>query len=242
MIETLVGWHAVNALIQRYPKRIQALYALDSLAPARLESLQNSGIKLNVLSKEQFFKTIKFDDAVAHQGVAALAEASTVLPEGALPEHLTRANPLVLALDGVTDPRNLGAILRTAEAAGVDVVIQPKDNSAALNSAARKTACGAAELVPLVQVTNLKRTLEKLRKDGYWVSGAAGESDAVSMTQADLTGARVLVMGSEGKGIRKSVREACDQLVAIPMLGAVSSLNVSVATGILLYEALRQRT
>ena len=110
------------------------------------------------------------------------------------------------------------------------------------STAQPKTACGAAELVPLVQVTNLKRTLEKLRKDGYWVSGAAGESDAVSMTQADLTGARVLVMGSEGKGIRKSVREACDQLVAIPMLGAVSSLNVSVATGILLYEALRQRT
>ena len=114
MIETLVGWHAVNALIQRYPNRIQALYALDSLAPARLDALQNSGIKLNVLPKEQFFQTIKFDDAVAHQGVAALAEASSVLPEGALTEHLTRANPLILALDGVTDPRNLGAILRTA--------------------------------------------------------------------------------------------------------------------------------
>ena len=121
-------------------------------------------------------------------------------------------------------------------------MIQPKDNSAALNSAARKTACGAAELVPLVQVTNLKRTLEKLRKDGYWVSGAAGESDAVSMTQADLTGARVLVMGSEGSGLRRLTLESCDHLMRLPMHGHVESLNVSVATGVCLYEIRRSRS
>ncbi len=241
MTETLVGWHAVNALIQRSPARVQQLYAMDSIAPGKREQLEQSGIKLQVLNKDAFLKQVRFDEGLAHQGVAALAEPAQVLPEGALVEHLQGAQPLVLALDGVTDPRNLGAILRTAEAAGVSVVIQPKDNSAALNGAARKTACGAAELVPLVQVTNLKRTLEKLRKDAYWVSGAAGEEGSVPMTQADLTGPRVIVMGSEGKGLRKSVREACDQLVAIPMLGAVSSLNVSVATGILLYEAIRQR-
>lgn len=240
MNEFLVGWHAVNALIQRSPGRVKKLYAMDSLAPAKLSALQATGITLQVLAKDAFLKTVRFDEGVAHQGVAAEAEAAQILPEGALFEHLS-ANPLVLALDGVTDPRNLGAILRTAEAAGVSVVIQPKDNAAPLNSAARKTACGAAELVPLVQVTNLKRTLEKLRKDGYWVSGAAGEEGAVDMRQADFSGARVLVMGSEGRGLRKSVREACDELVAIPMHGAVSSLNVSVATGVLLYQAVAQR-
>lgn len=241
MIETLVGWHAVNALVKRAPKRIQQLLIMDSVNPTKRAELESSGIKFQVLSKDAFLKQVHFDEGIAHQGVAALAQPSQVLPEGAMVEHLTQPNPLILALDGVTDPRNLGAILRTAEAAGVSLVIQPKDNSAALTGAARKTACGAAELVPLIQVTNLKRTLEKLRKDGYWVSGAAGESNSVPMTHADLTGSRVIVMGSEGKGLRKSVREACDQLVAIPMLGAVSSLNVSVATGILLYEAIRQR-
>ncbi|MGB0965109.1 MAG: 23S rRNA (guanosine(2251)-2'-O)-methyltransferase RlmB [Litorivicinus sp.] len=241
MMETLVGWHAVTALIQRSPPRVKRLWVVDSIAPAKLDQLQRTGIALHVMPKEQFLKTVRFDEGVAHQGVACEAEASQILPEGALVEHLTTAQPLVLALDGVTDPRNLGAILRTAEAAGVSVVIQPKDNAAPLNGAARKTACGAAELVPLVQVTNLKRTLEKLRKEGYWVSGAAGEEGAVPMHQADFSGARVLVMGSEGRGLRKSVREACDQLVAIPMLGAVSSLNVSVATGVLLYQAVSQR-
>ena len=241
MMEFLVGWHAVTALIERAPKRVKTLYVMDSIAPAKLDQLQASGIALKVMPKEQFLKSVKFDDGVAHQGVACEAEASQIQPEGALIEHLGQANPLILALDGVTDPRNLGAILRTAEAAGVSVVIQPKDNAAPLNGAARKTACGAAELVPLVQVTNLKRTLEKLRKDGYWVSGAAGDEGSIPMAQADFSGPRVLVMGSEGRGMRKSVREACDQLVAIPMLGAVSSLNVSVATGVLLYQAVAQR-
>ena len=238
--ETVVGWHAVNALLQRSPSRIQKLFVLDPVAPQRLEQLNQYGVQYTVLPKQHFFKQANVFEDLAHQGIAAIAVPATVLPEGALAEHLGGPQPLILALDGVTDPRNLGAILRSAEAAGVSAVIQPKDNSAALNQAARKTACGAAELVPLIQVTNLKRTLDKLRKDGFWVSGAAGEG-AIDAFKADLSGNRVIVMGSEGKGLRKSVRDACDELVSIPMSGAISSLNVSVATGVLLFEALRQR-
>lgn len=238
--ETVVGWHAVQALAARAPDRVHQILVLDPVSPARLSQLESSGVAYTLLPKQHFFKQARIQEDIAHQGVAALATPASVLPEGALTECLTGSAPLVLALDGVTDPRNLGAILRSAEAAGVAAVIQPKDNSAALNQAARKTACGAAELVPLIQVTNLKRSLDKLRKDGFWVSGAAGEG-AVDVFGADLTGSRVIVMGSEGKGLRKSVRESCDELVAIPMNGAISSLNVSVAAGILLFEAVRQR-
>ena len=241
MNESIVGWHAAMALIKRAPERVQQVLTLDSLAPARFEQLQAAGVTFTALPKAQFLKQAHTFEDVAHQGIAVLATPASVLPEGALTEVLGGVStPLLLALDGVTDPRNLGAILRSAEAAGVTAVIQPKDNSAALNQAARKTACGAAELVPLVTVTNLKRTLEKLRKDGFWVSGAAGEG-AVDAFTADLTGPRVIVMGSEGRGLRKGIRDACDELVAIPMAGAISSLNVSVATGVLLFEALRQR-
>ncbi|QGG79421.1 23S rRNA (guanosine(2251)-2'-O)-methyltransferase RlmB [Litorivicinus lipolyticus] len=241
MNESIVGWHAAMALIERSPARVQQVLVLDSLAPARFEQLQQAGVTFTALPKAQFLKQGNTYEDVAHQGIAVIASPSAALPEGALAELLGGVDtPLLLALDGVTDPRNLGAILRSAEAAGVTAVIQPKDNSAALNQAARKTACGAAELVPLVTVTNLKRTLEKLRKDGFWVSGAAGEG-AIDAFKADLTGPRVIVVGSEGRGLRKGVRDACDEMVAIPMVGAISSLNVSVATGVLLFEALRQR-
>ena len=146
----------------------------------------------------------------------------------------------MLVLDGVTDPHNLGACLRTADAAGALAVIVPKDKSATLNATARKVACGAAEVVPLVAVTNLARTLEKLQKRGVWIVGTAGEASQELYSQ-DLSGPIALVMGAEGKGMRRLTHEHCDYLVRLPMAGSVSSLNVSVATGVCLFEALRQR-
>jgi 23S rRNA (guanosine2251-2'-O)-methyltransferase len=152
----------------------------------------------------------------------------------------TEGPPLILVLDGVTDPHNLGACLRTADAAGALAVIVPKDKSATLTPTVRKVACGAAEVIPLVAVTNLARTLEKLQQRGLWVVGTAGEAEQ-ELYQQDLTGPTILIMGAEGKGMRRLTREHCDYLVRLPMAGSVSSLNVSVATGVCLFEALRQR-
>jgi 23S rRNA (guanosine2251-2'-O)-methyltransferase len=149
--------------------------------------------------------------------------------------------PLILVLDGITDPHNFGACLRSADAAGVDAVIVPKDKSAPLNATVRKVACGAAETVPVYAVTNLARSLAALKDRGIWLAGLAGEG-AVSLTQQDLTGPLGIVMGSEGEGLRRLTRDACDYLVSIPMAGSVSSLNVSVATGVTLFEAVRQRS
>jgi 23S rRNA (guanosine2251-2'-O)-methyltransferase len=148
---------------------------------------------------------------------------------------------LLLALDGVMDPRNLGACLRSADAAGVGAVLLPKSRSAPLSEVARKAASGAAESLFIVAVSNLVRRLEWLKKQGLWVVGAAGDGD-VSWSAADLSGPTVLVLGGEGKGLRELTRKTCDQLVSIPMRGGVSSLNVSVATGIVLFEAVRQRS
>ena len=147
----------------------------------------------------------------------------------------------MLVLDGVTDPHNLGACLRSADAAGVHAVVVPKDNSAELNATARKVASGAAEAIPLVRVTNLARTLKALKEAGLWVVGTTGEADTVLYDQ-DLTLPVVIVMGAEGAGMRRLTTDACDFLVKLPMVGDVSSLNVSVATGVCLFEAVRQRT
>src|SRR5690606_32435580 len=149
--------------------------------------------------------------------------------------------PLILILDGVTDPHNLGACLRTADAAGVQLVIAPKDKSAPLNATAAKVACGAAEAVPYIQVTNLARTMKDLQQRGIWIVGTAGEAEH-SIYQQDMKGPMALVMGAEGSGMRRLTREHCDYLVNIPMAGEVSSVNVSVATGICLFEAVRQRS
>lgn len=177
-----------------------------------------------------------------HQGVVAEVSPSQVWGEAMLEELLDRSEgaPLILVLDGVTDPHNLGACLRTADAAGALAVIVPKDKSATLNATVRKVACGAAEVIPLVAVTNLARSLEKLQQRGLWVVGTAGEAE-MEVYDHDLTGPTVLIMGAEGKGMRRLTREHCDYLVKLPMAGSVSSLNVSVATGVCLFEALRQR-
>ena len=168
---------------------------------------------------------------------------AAALSENELPQFLDGLGkpPLLLILDGVQDPHNLGACLRSADAAGVDAVILPKDHSAPLNATARKVACGAAETVPVVRVTNLARTLRAIRDAGVWLYGAAGEAQQ-ALYDVDLSGPVALVLGGEGKGLRRLTREQCDLLVKLPMAGKVESLNVSVATGVALYEAVRQRT
>tara|TARA_Y200000002_G_scaffold282978_1_gene236960 strand:+ start:399 stop:1208 length:810 start_codon:yes stop_codon:yes gene_type:complete len=181
-----------------------------------------------------------FDDAVSrdtnHQSVIAFAKPREMEPESALAVLLDGLeSPVILVLDGVTDPHNFGACLRSAEAFGVSCVVVPKDHSAPLNQAARKTSSGASELIPVVRVTNLARCLRTLQQNGFWVIGAAGESP-VNMREALNQGPLALVMGSEGGGLRRLTREVCDALVSIPMPGCIESLNVSVATGVLLYD------
>ena len=200
---------------------------------------REAGIRYQTV-EDAWFKRRDFEGA--HQGVLLECHTRTLADEQALQRRWPELGPapLVLVLDSVTDPRNFGACLRTANAAGVDVVIVPKRNSAPLSAVALKTAQGGAEDLFIVQVTNLARTLSWLRDQGVWLFGADAEGDEVWQS-LDSSTATALVMGSEGSGLRRLTRSLCDKLVSIPMLGKVESLNVSVATGILLYEAVRQR-
>ena len=179
----------------------------------------------------------------SHQDVVAELGGQASLDEAGLESLLDELDeaPLLLVLDGVTDPHNLGACLRTAEAAGVHAVIVPKDRAAGLTPAARKASAGASEVVPLVQVTNLARTLRALKDRGIWLYGTSDRAESDLYAQ-DLVGPMALVMGSEGEGIRRLTAETCDFLVAIPLAGAMTSLNVSVATGVCLFEIRRQRS
>ncbi|MDH5324718.1 MAG: 23S rRNA (guanosine(2251)-2'-O)-methyltransferase RlmB [Gammaproteobacteria bacterium] len=182
---------------------------------------------------------------VKHQGVLARLKPQVGLDESGLLQWLQQVSeqgrpPLVLALDGVQDPHNLGACLRSADAAGVHVVIAPRDRSVDLTPVVRKVACGAAEALPFVTVTNLARTLEQLKQMGLWTVGLDGAAEQ-SLYEHDLRGPVVLVLGAEGQGLRRLTKEKCDFLAQLPMAGVVESLNVSVATGICLFEAVRQR-
>lgn len=240
------GLHAVQALIDGSPQRIQTLWLLKGRNDQRLQSIRSIAekhrISIQLVAREKLDAMVEGN----HQGViAATVNMTEVYDEDFLKSRLPKMQeqgqvPFILVLDGVTDPHNLGACLRSAEAAGVQFVIVPKDNSASLTPTAVKVACGAAEVLPLVRVTNLSRTLEWLQSQGVWLVGAAGEAGQ-DHYQQDLTGALALVMGAEGKGLRRLTRERCDALIRIPMMGEVSSLNVSVASGICLFEALRQR-
>lgn len=240
--ELIFGLHAVQTLLKTAPHRIHELYLLKDRQDARLQKVIHAAKQQGIPC--QWFARAKLDQLVDgnHQGVVAKAQPGETHSEDFLWQHLDDLNvpPLVLILDGVTDPHNLGACLRTAEAAGVHAVIAPKDNSASLNATARKIACGAADIVPYVAVTNLARTLKTLQERGVWLIGTAGEA-STSAYEQNLTGPLGIVMGAEGKGMRRLTREHCDHLVHLPMAGEVSSLNVSVATGVILFEAVRQR-
>lgn len=241
-LEAVYGLHAVTTLLQRSASQVSELWVqkgrVDQRMQRVLELAQQQGIEIREADKGLMNQ--KADGN--HQGIIAFRQPLHGHSEKQLPELLDAidGNAFILILDGVTDPHNLGACLRTADAAGVDLVIAPKDKSAPLNATVAKVACGAAEVMPYVQVTNLARTMKDLQERGIWIGGTAGEAQT-TLYQQDLSGPLALVMGAEGAGMRRLTREHCDFLINIPMAGEVSSVNVSVATGICLFEAVRQR-
>lgn len=241
--EYVFGVHAVESLLKESAGRINTVFALKGRRDRRLDTLlqiaEGAAVSVVLVERTELDKKASGGN---HQGIVAETTVMGEKGEGYLEEVLQRHDGrlFLLVLDGVTDPHNLGACLRSADAAGVQAVIAPKDKSAPLNGVARKVACGAAEHVPYVRVTNLARTLRWLKQYNIWLVGAAGEAEQ-TIYDADMTGSMALIMGAEGKGLRRLTREHCDALVKIPMAGSVSSLNVSVATGVCLFEAGRQR-
>jgi 23S rRNA (guanosine2251-2'-O)-methyltransferase len=240
------GIHAVRVLLRTHPQRARRLLLSARRDDRRLAELRalakRAGLDVAIAGDAEL---AALAGGAHHQGAVAELDVASgrgaTDPETRLEEALAAAAPaLLLVLDGVQDPHNLGACLRTADAAGASAVIAPRDRAAGLTPVVRKVAAGAAESVPFVSVVNLARTLRGLKERGIWLVGA---DDAATVTcyEADLAGPTALVVGSEGTGLRRLTRECCDQLVAIPMAGAVESLNVSVAAGVLLYEAVRQR-
>ncbi|MFT5676425.1 MAG: 23S rRNA (guanosine2251-2'-O)-methyltransferase [Paraglaciecola sp.] len=240
--EWLYGIHAIEAVMEREPERLIELYILKGRDDKPINNMVSQARQFGI--SVQFCQRKALDEKVngeQHQGVVARARPGKQYDESDLDKIVAdSAKPFLLILDGVTDPHNLGACLRTADAAGIDAIVVPKDNSVALTPVVRKVASGAADLVPLVQVTNLARTMRELQKAGVWIVGTAGEAEQ-SLYDCKMVGPVALVMGAEGKGMRRLTREHCDELIKLPMAGTVSSLNVSVATGICLYEIVRQR-
>lgn len=246
--EAVYGVHAVRALLQRDPARVHRVFLQRGRQDARAQEIERlaraAGCMLERVEAGRLSQRL---GDVVHQGVAAEVQALLPWDEDALIAAVTAgapapaAAPLLLALDGVQDPHNLGACLRTADACGVLALIMPRDRAAPLNATARKAAAGAAESTPVAVVTNLARTLRLLKDAGLWIVGAQAEAPQRAQ-DLDLTGPRVLVVGAEGSGLRQLTRRHCDWLARLPGQGAVESLNVSVAAGMLLYEAVRQRT
>jgi 23S rRNA (guanosine2251-2'-O)-methyltransferase len=237
----LAGFHAVGARLRSDPgsigvlyfdagrrdARMQQLLAQAAAAAVRCEAVD--GARLDALSPE-----------APHQGVAA--QTSGPAPAVHFEDLLDAVDrsTFLLVLDGVTDPRNLGACMRTAAAAGVQAVIVPRDRAASLTTVAAKAAAGASESLPLVAVTNLARAMKDMQDAGIWIVGAAGDAPR-SLYEIDLTGPRAWALGAEGTGLRRLTQERCDELVHIPMAGGMESLNVSVAAGVCLFETRRQR-
>ena len=250
--KTLFGFHAVGVRLKTTPKSIIEIYVDPTRRDARMrqfaERVQEAGVRL---LEADGVRLARMSGSHGHQGVVArVHELAQVHSLDELLEHLEAANaalppteriqPLILVLDGVTDPHNLGACLRVADGAGVHAVIAPKDHAAGINATVAKVASGAAETVPYFMVTNLARTLNELKERNIWVIGTSDQATS-TLYQADLKGPVALVLGAEGDGMRALTAKTCDQLVSIPMCGAVESLNVSVASGVCLYEAVRQR-
>ncbi len=240
--DMIFGIHAVKAVLASDPVRFIEVFVLKGREDERLlpliTELQDLGITIQEAGRKALDDKV---DGASHQGIIARVRPGKQNNATNLDDLLaTKENPLLLILDGVTDPHNLGACLRNADAAGAVAVIVPKDRSAQLNATASKVACGAAEIMPLVRVTNLARTMRALQDKGVWIVGTAGEATH-DIYHSKLTGPLAIVMGAEGEGMRRLTRETCDDLIKIPMAGSVSSLNVSVATGICLFEAVRQR-
>ena len=241
--ETIYGLHAVRVMLERHPERVNSVRVAERRDDPRVREIDDLARKHNRPVQRVDAQALKQQlGDVAHQGVAAEIMPLPPWTEDELIAALeTATNPLILALDGVQDPHNLGACLRTADACGAIAVVIPRDRAAQVNPTVRKVAVGAAETTPVVAVTNLVRTLKLLKEAGLWVVGADADG-ARQPHEVDLTGGIVLVMGAEGTGLRHLTRQTCDWMVRLPQLGAVESLNVSVAAGMLLYESVRQRT
>lgn len=238
----LHGINAVESALTHDPERVLTLWVDAARDDRRLNALIDQAKRLGVSVQTTSRKAL--DRRVPdghHQGVVADYRPPPPLGEGELLDRVEAADaPLLLVLDGVTDPHNLGACLRTAAAAGALAVVAPRDRAASLTPVARKAASGAADIIPFVPVTNLVRTLAALKQSGVWVVGAAGEAEQDIYTQ-DLRGSLALVLGAEGSGLRRLTAETCDVLVRIPISPSMESLNVSVAAGVCLFEAVRQR-
>lgn len=239
--KVLFGFHAVGVRLKTAPQSILEIYADPSRKDARMRQFLDRAREAGArLVEADAMRLAKLAGSHGHQGVAARVEP--VAQARSLDDLLdaVQGPPLLLVLDGVTDPHNLGACLRVADGAGAHAVIAPKDHAAGINATVAKVASGAAETVPYFMVTNLARTLGELKERSIWCLGTSDDAPR-TLYQADLKGPTALVLGAEGQGMRQLTRKTCDELIGIPMKGAVESLNVSVASGICLYEALRQR-
>ena len=245
--KVLFGFHAVGVRLKTAPASILEVYFDASRRDARMRQFIDRAREAEVrLIEADGLRLAKLAGSHGHQGVAALVQP---VPQARslddLLDQMEHADdvdpPVLLGLDGVTDPHNLGACLRVADGAGAHAVIAPKDHAAGLNATVAKVASGAAETVPYFMVTNLARTLNELKERNIWIIGTSGDAPK-TIYQVDLKGPVALVLGAEGPGMRQLTRKTCDELVSIPMHGAVESLNVSVASGVCLYEALRQRS
>lgn len=237
------GLHAVRTLLKQRPERAIRLLVQKGREDARIGELLTLARAANVLVEVCDAKELeRLAGKERHQGACMYVKPVGVLGEGALDDLLDALTepPFLLVLDGVQDPHNLGACLRTADAAGIHAVIVPRDRAAGLSPVVRKVASGAAETVPLIQIVNLARTLRQLKERSIWTVGL-DDTAAKTVYEVDLKGPLALVLGAEGPGLRRLTKENCDVLTKIPMFGAVESLNVSVATGIVAYEAVRQR-
>ncbi|RRD42511.1 23S rRNA (guanosine(2251)-2'-O)-methyltransferase RlmB [Comamonadaceae bacterium OH3737_COT-264] len=242
--KVLFGFHAVTVRLKTAPDSIVEVLFDNSRRDARMKQFlaraQEAGVRL---IEADATRIAKLAGSHGHQGVAA--RVKEVAQQRSLDDLLDKLErdghaPLLLVLDGVTDPHNLGACLRVADGAGAHAVIAPKDHAAGINATVAKVASGAAETVPYFMVTNLARCLGELKERGIWVTGTS-EDAPQTIYQTDLRGPTALVLGAEGPGMRQLTRKSCDALARIPMMGAVESLNVSVASGVCLYEAMRQR-
>ncbi len=240
--KVLFGFHAVGVRLKTAPQSILEIYVDTSRKDARmrqfLERAHEAGARL---VEADGMRLAKLAGSHGHQGVAARVEALAQAHSLDDLLDLVSGPPLLLVLDGVTDPHNLGACLRVADGAGAHAVIAPKDHAAGINATVAKVASGAAETMPYFMVTNLARTLGELKERNIWCIGTSDDAPK-TIYQVDLKGPTALVLGAEGQGMRQLTRKTCDELVGIPMLGAVESLNVSVASGVCLYEAVRQRS
>jgi 23S rRNA (guanosine2251-2'-O)-methyltransferase len=242
--DIICGIHAVTSVLERRADQVTMLWLDEQRHDPRMSELlalaRDHRVTLRRVPRKKLDDLSKGE---RHQGVVARCQSIPVRGEKELKAFVEALGetPLLLVLDGVQDPHNLGACLRSADAAGVQAVVVPRDHSAPVSATVRRSASGAVESVPLFQVKNLARALEIIKDAGVWLLGATGEAEQ-SLFELDMTGPIAFVMGAEGQGLRRLTKEKCDQLLRLPMAGSVSSLNVSVATGICLYEAVRQRS